>query len=140
MDFRAEFKITPIEEFNKVSKENEFFFWHFIAPNHNDSPYTVQALSTPRFNHKIVGDVLIEILNTFDIKIFESEMSKAPDFLIDRGIKSKSIYRRGFIPQFYGFHNGKLVAGTNWTSKCYCTEGVTEVILQTYPPDKIPFR
>lgn len=140
MDFRAEFKITPIEEFYKVSKENEFFFWHLIAPNHNDYAYSVQALSTNRFNHKFVGDVLVEILETFDIKIYESEMSTAVDFLIDRGIKSTSIYRKGFIPQFYGFHKGKLVAGTNWTSPCYCTEGITEVILQTYPPEKIPLR
>lgn len=140
MDFRSEFKITPIEEFRRVSKENEYFFWHFIAPNHNDLPYSVQALSTNRFNHKMIGDVLVEILDTFDIKIFESEMSTAFDFLIDNGIKSPSIYRKGFIPQFYGFHKGKLVAGTNLTSKCYCTEGITEVILQTYPPDKVPFR
>lgn len=134
MDFRSEFKITPISDFRKVSLENEIFFWHFIDDLHNDFNYTIQALSQPKFSNPIIPDVLPEIIETFGIKIFESKMSESFDFLISQGVQSSGIYnKRGFRPNFYGFRNGVLVAGTNHTHKCYCTEGVVEVILQTFP-------
>ena len=134
MDIRSEFKITPISDFRKVSSENEVFFWHFIDDKHNDINYAIQALSQPKFADPRIADALVEILNTFPIKIFESKMSESIDFLISNGVKSSGLYNfSGFRPNFFGFRNGILVAGTNHTHKCYCIEGVVDVILTTRP-------
>lgn len=132
MDIRSEFTITPISDFRKVSLENEVFFWHFIVDDQNKYRYHIQSLSQPIVLYR-QEDPLSYLLETFNIKIFESYTKDSIEFLLEHGYPSLKIYDHAFLPNFIGFRNGKFMYGTNNNVSCFCRDGVLDVVFQTYP-------
>lgn len=127
MDKRTEFQITPISEFKKIAKENEFFFWHFIPKNHSKSlsiqPITVEYQE---------GNSLDEFKKLLGIKLFQSYTEESVDFLLDMGFPEKRIWDKGnHNPLFLGFNKMRLVESTKF--HCYCREGIAKIIFKTNP-------
>lgn len=133
MDIRSEFKITSINDFRKVSRENEVFFWNFIVDDQNSYRYHIQALSQPLILYR-QEDPLVHLIETFGIKIFESYTKDSIEFLLELGYPSERIFHKGaFMPNFVGFRNHKFMYGTNHNVSCFCRDGVLDVMFQTYP-------
>lgn len=127
MDKRTEFQIIPISELNKIAKENEYFFWHFISKNHPGS-LSIQPIGSDYQE----GNSLDEFKKLLGIKIFQSYTEESVDFLIDMGFNQKRIWDKGvYNPLFLGFNRLRLVDSTR--NHCYCREGVSKIIFKTNP-------
>jgi|688.fasta_scaffold42739_6 hypothetical protein len=125
-------EIVTTKDYFKICQENEYFFWHFISNNNSHRSTVIKPVTniTGEYFHSPLN----EIQNQLGIKIYESFTEDSVDFLINLGYKSNNI----FLPKcgcfgslFIGFKHGVKVAGTAAEVKCYCTEGVTEVIYLT---------
>lgn len=81
------------------------------------------------------GNYLIHYHKIFGVKIYESYTQDSYDFLINLGYKSKNIYSINniWLPEFVGFKKGLLIDATHLMGKCYCAQGVLEVIRNTDP-------
>ncbi len=126
MDKWTEFQITPISEFERIAKENEFFFWHFVYKG--DSGLTIKPLGYKWET----GNALEVIQDTLGVKIYQSFTEDSVDFLVNLGLPSVKIFKnKKFSPSFFGFHRKRMVAST--IDHCYCREGITEIIFKTNP-------
>ena len=127
MDKWTEFQITPISKFNKIAKENEFFFWNFIPKNHSRA-FSIQPIKSEYQE----GNSLDEFKKLLNIKIFQSFTEESVDFLLDMGFPEKSIWdKKNYSPLFLGFNKLRLVDSTKFN--CYCRDGVAKIIYNTNP-------
>lgn len=126
-----DYKITS-KDFRKIASTNQFFFWHFTIddkPWLELHPYEVHMV-TP-----VIPNPLIEIVDTFNIPYFESEVKKEVDFIIQ--LKNGFVKRvwnpkQGFAPVILAFKGYKLLYNT-WDDFCYCSEGFIDMIYNTNP-------
>ena len=127
-------EIVTIQDYRRLCQENEYFFWHFVVKN-PDAALAIKPV-TNILNGRVFESPLNEIQKALNITIYESFVEDSIDFLLNLGYKSEQIYQPKcscFGPKFIGFKNGLKVAGTASEVKCYCTEGITEVIYLTNP-------
>ena len=127
-------EIVTVKDYQRLCQENEYFFWHFVVKNH-DNTLAIKPV-TQILSGKTFDSPLNEIQNALNIKIYESFVEDSVDFLLNLGYKSTSIYQPkcGCVsPKFIGFRHGLKVAGIHAEVGCYCTEGITEVIYLTNP-------
>ena len=128
----SELQITPISEFYEIAKRDEYFFWHFIPEEIHYSPTRIQ----PMFGAKDPDtNILIQYRDLFDIKIYESYTKDSYDFLVNLGYTSKFLFstKNTWLPEFVGFKKGLMIDSTHLKRKCYCPEGILEVIRNTDP-------
>lgn len=128
----SELQITPISEFYKIAKRDEYFFWHFIPEEIHYSPTRIQ----PMFGAKDPDtNILIQYRDLFGIKIYESYTKDSYDFLVNLGYTSKFLFstKNTWLPEFVGFKKGLMIDSTHLKRKCYCPEGILEVIRNTDP-------
>lgn len=128
----SELQITPISEFYEIAKRDEYFFWHFIPEEIHYSPTRIQ----PMFGAKDPDtNILIQYRDLFGIKIYESYTKDSYDFLINLGYNSKHLFSKKnfWLQEFVGFKKGLLIDATHLKRKCYCPEGILEVIRNTDP-------
>lgn len=126
-------EIVTVKDYHRLCQENEYFFWHFVV---NDGNMITTLKPVTNILGKTFESPLNEIQETLNIKIYESHIEDSVDFLLNLGYKSELIFDRNcncFGPKFIGFRNGIKVAGTAAEVKCYCTEGVVEIIYLTNP-------
>lgn len=124
MDKWTEFEITPISEFERIARENEYFFWHFVSKD--NLGVSIIPLGADYGN----GNSLELIREMLGVTIFQSFTEDSIDFLINLGLPSKKIKQdKFFVPSFFGFKRRRMVDST--IRRCYCREGITEVIYNT---------
>lgn len=125
------YKITS-KDFRKLASENEYFFWHFTVdkkPWLELQPYEVVM------NGEIIPNPLREIIDTFGVPYFESEISNEVNFIIQlKNGLSKRVWQPkiGFSPVILAFKRYKLLYNT-WDDFCYCSEGFIDMIYNTNP-------
>ena len=80
-------------------------------------------------------NILIQYRDLFDIKIYESYTKDSYDFLVNLGYTSKFLFstKNTWLPEFVGFKKGLMIDSTHLKRKCYCPEGILEVIRNTDP-------
>jgi hypothetical protein len=126
-------EIVTVQDYRRICQENEFFFWHFVVKEQSKS---LEIKPVTNILGETFESPLNEIQKVLNITIFESFVEDSIDFLVDLGYKSETIFQPTcgcFGPKFVGFRHGVKVAGIHSEVKCYCTEGITEVIYLTNP-------
>ena len=122
--------LISLNDFEKISNDNEFWVWHLI--DSIDNPLLeIQPLSKQidRFH------ALETIINKTQIPYFETVIYDAMDFLlyldntILQKLKTKKPNRMGTA--LLGFNHSRFVYST--LHYCYCPEGVLEVIAKLNP-------
>ena len=138
MDSRTESQIIDISEFNRIAAEEPVFFWHFVNKNALEkgcySGLGIKPISP--INGEKCFSPLEEIVNQFGIKVYESFIEDSLPFLYRFKYIGTQLYNPDcgcYGPKFIGFRNGIKIAGTAQEVKCYCAEGITEVIYLTDP-------
>jgi hypothetical protein len=110
-------------DFERISKENEFFLWNFVSKN---SKIAVR----PFFEEEDYQNPnpLKSILEFISIPYFESEIEKNYDFVMNLGNTfQKTVYQKNmFYPVLIGFNRKRVVSSTY--NSCYCVEGILEII------------
>jgi hypothetical protein len=132
-------KIITTKDFYNVARNNDYFLWHFIQKNQEDS--TLGLFSY--FKTKEHGDNKIkELLDLIDIPYFESYTEESLDFLYDLGIPYNNLWiskeppiplspPQRFNPILIGFNKFNKILTT--MDKCYCVEGILDIISTLNP-------
>jgi hypothetical protein len=117
-----------VEDFNRISKENEFFLWNFVIQGMTSH---IKPLFEPE-DYKYPNP-LKSILELIPIPYFESDLSESYDFVMNLGnVFTKNVYKQNmFYPLIIGFNKRRVVSSTY--SRCYCVEGVLEIIGELNP-------
>jgi hypothetical protein len=120
---------VTVEDFNRISQENEYYLWHFVK-----KVYTPALEIQPYFDDKTEKYKLKTILDMVDIPFFESYTEDSVDFLINLGFSAKKFWSGGkeFAPIMIGFNKNRKVTSTK-DGICYCTEGIIDIVYQLNP-------
>jgi hypothetical protein len=120
---------VTVEDFNRISQENEYYLWHFVK-----KVYTPALEIQPYFDDKTEKYKLKTILDMVDIPFFESYTEDSVDFLINLGFSAKKFWSGGkeFSPIMIGFNKNRKVTSTQ-DGICYCTEGIIDIVYQLNP-------
>lgn len=127
-------KVTH-KDFNKLAKEHDYFLWHFLQKNQNNTDLTLRSIYEG--DNKGALYHLNILLKEIDIPYFESYTEDSIDFLHELGIpysklwdpnfnfnpKSKDTY---FHPVVIGFRKFEKTMTT--LDVCYCVDGVLKII------------
>lgn len=128
-----ESKKIKLEDFQNVSKNNQYWLWHLTLPKPNDF-LEIQPLDEEP-NEDIGYHVFREIVSQTKIPVFQTKMIEVVDFVlyldnkILEAFKNKKQDELGAL--ILGFNHSKLVDHT--INRCYCSEGVINILLSLNP-------
>jgi len=135
------------KEFDKIAKENEYFLWHFLQKDQENTALMTWSI----FKEKVaVGsqdleNVMKVVLDKIDIPYFESYTEDSIDFLIDMGFDGKQLwaphkYKNWYVdrnsyfsPLVIGFKRKRIITSTFEKGNCYCHEGIIGIIGKLNP-------
>jgi hypothetical protein len=119
---------VSIKDFDRISKENEFFLWNFVT---DEMGTHIRPYFEPEDYTK--PNPLKSILEFIPIPYFESDLEKSKDFVMNLGnVFTKTVYQKGmFYPVIIGFNRKRVVSSTY--SYCYCVEGILDLIGELNP-------
>jgi hypothetical protein len=136
-----ETKFVTIDKFSEVARNNDFFLWHFLKKNQEKGILSLFSYSK---NKEGVDNKIKEIIDLVGIPYFESYTEDSIDFLHDvGGFEYKQLWNNGnthnlminnderFNPVIIGFKKFNKVSDT--FKKCYCVDGLLEVITDLNP-------
>lgn len=130
-------KIITINDFQNVARNNEYFLWHFLQKNQEDSILGFYSYFKKRENlpHK-----LKELIDLVEIPYFESYTEDSLDFLNGLGIPYERLWSSGnlnirpnqrFNPLIIGFKKFSKISST--MESCYCVESLLDIISDLNP-------
>jgi hypothetical protein len=118
-----------ISDFDRISKENEFFLLHFVSKE--KMMISVNSV----IDYDDYYNPLGKILNIIDIPYFEVYLDfDSVDFLKNLDdVFIKKIYQHGYFqPVIVGFNKRRMVSST-FPPNCLCTEGIIKIIEDLSP-------
>jgi hypothetical protein len=118
-----------ISDFNRVSKENEFFLLHFVS--REKRMISVNSV----MDYYDDNNPLHNILNIIDIPYFEVYLdSNSVDFLINLDdVFIKRVYQNNYFqPVIIAFNKNRMVSST-YPPNCLCVEGIIKIIEDLNP-------
>jgi len=118
-------------EFERISKENEYFLWNFVIQGQGTSSNHIKPLFEPEDYRN--PNPLKSILELIPIPYFESDLEDSYDFVMNLGNTFlNTVYQKNmFYPVLIGFNRKRVVSSTY--SRCYCVEGILEIIEDLNP-------
>lgn len=127
-------KVTHKDYF-KIAKENEYFLWHFLQKEQNESTLVLSTI----IGEKTERNPLPTIIDNLDIPYFESYTEDSLDFLVGLGFDMNKLYqnvkgldhKRKFGAIVVGFKKFSKVSST--FDYCYCPEGIVSVLNDLHP-------
>lgn len=135
-----------VEDFKKISIGNDYYLWSFLQKKQHLTSLTIWSvvdgpLTNPKYKIK---NHLLELLEIFPIRLYESYTEDSVDFLMNLGIHHENIFIRKFLknskhlrkeqyynPHIFLFKGSKLLDST--LNHCYCVEGVTKMLIDNAP-------
>jgi hypothetical protein len=135
-------KIITINDFYDVARNNDYFLWHFLQKNQEKGVLGIHSYF--RTNERLNKNSLKEIIDLVDIPYFESYVEDSIDFLHDvGGFEFNQLWNYENIPNSTDFkdvrYNPVLIGFKKFSKvsdtlgKCYCVDGVLEVIADLNP-------
>jgi len=138
-------EIITIKDYDRIAKENEYFLWHFVQKNQENTESVFYSIFVEHnFKKDKETDVtyrenqLLTILDKINIPYFESYTEESIDFLINLGVPGDRLWMppkdiKKYVPkEFYfppiilTFHKSLFKKSTFDT--CYCPEGLMDII------------
>jgi hypothetical protein len=135
----VERKIITINDFQNVARNNEYFLWHFLQKNQEESNLGFYSYFAERKND---NHILKEILDLVKIPYFESYVEDSLDFLNGFGVPYERLWSppntlevipscQFFSPSIIGFKKFSKISST--LESCYCVEGLLDIITDLNP-------
>jgi hypothetical protein len=136
---------VKVENFKEIASKNEYFLWHFLMEEQNESTYALWSIFDQRYDtfiNDFAPNPLNFLLSEINVPYFESYTKDSMDFLINLGIDGRILFNRSrngvnrpkrmyYQPIIIGFKKTAQMWNTHKT--CYCIEGITEVVLKMNP-------
>ena len=132
-------KVTH-KDFYKHAKEHDYFLWHFLQKNQNDTDLNLRSIYEG--DNKNSLHHLNLLLKEIDIPYFESYTEDSIDFLHELGIPYSNLWNPNFNftpknkntcfhPVVIGFK--KFEKKITTLELCYCIDGVLKIIGELNP-------
>ena len=121
-----------VQDYEKISRENEYYLWHFVRKN-DTGPEMIYSYFEEEQSKK--GHQLKGILDKIDIPYFESYLEDSFDFLINLGISANLLWiseTKEFNTIILAFNKRRKVTST-FEGHCMCMEGILDMIYQLNP-------
>jgi hypothetical protein len=118
-----------VNDFERITKENEYFIWHFVNPN---SATQLKSIFQP--DNPFNPNPFIPILKSISVPYFESDSQESYDFLInlDTPFIVNAHKNNTYNPVVISFNRKRMVNHT-FGPYCYCIEGAIELIGELNP-------
>lgn len=132
-------KVT-VKDFYQISKQNEFFVWHFLRENQCSERLELCSYFEEK---KDASHTTKFLLDRIPVPYFESYTEESIDFLLDMGVPERFFRRKieehefngnklsRFSPLFFTFNFRKMVGCSMYG--CYCSEYLLEQIMNLNP-------
>jgi hypothetical protein len=131
-------RIITVNDFQSVARNNEYFLWHFMQKNQEESSLLLYSYFDKREGEE---NKIKEIMDLVNIPYFESYTEDSIDFLNALGIPYENLwspknmtpnsFHKTFNPIIIGFKKFNKIKTTQ--DICYCVEGVLEIISELNP-------
>jgi len=120
---------VTVNDFERISKDNEYFIWHFVNPN---SATQLKSIFQP--DNPFNPNPFIPILKSISVPYFESDSQESYDFLInlDTPFIINARKNNRYNPVVVSFNRKRMVNHT-FGPYCYCIEGAIELIGELNP-------
>jgi hypothetical protein len=125
-------KQIRIQDFERVSSENEHYLWHFVKKNGPGPEMIYSYFEKEGF---MKGHQLKGILDKIDIPYFESYVDDNIDFLINLGMSGQKLWipeSKEFNPIMLSFNKRRKISST-FEGHCMCMQGVLDMIYELNP-------
>jgi hypothetical protein len=128
-------KHITVEDFRKVGLYNEYWLWYF-TPSQIFPSHVIQPIEGP--SDDLGVHAFKYLIEQLQIPVFESKTQESMDFLIslDPNLVSKNLYypeSQTYVPIILGFNYMRLVSSTHHPKKCFCFEGIIEIVGEMNP-------
>ena len=129
-------EMVTVQDFDRISRENEYFIWHFLM-NDDFSQPTMRSIFSENEKHYRSPNKMIQFLEIFDVPYFESYIDDSMDFLDTLGVplqflKSGEGENRLINPFMLTFNRRRLVNAT-YNGFCVCASGITKLLYDLNP-------
>jgi hypothetical protein len=125
-------KIT-INDYERISRENEYYIWHFVRKTNMGNRAIFSIFDEPEFGPDMPHE-LRAFLEICDIPYFESYVEDSVDFL-DNLIQLSRLLNKNdnkLNTCVLGFNKRRMVTST-MDGHCLCVEGISEIIYKLNP-------
>jgi hypothetical protein len=126
-------KVT-VQDFEKISRENEYFIWHFLMSYDYSQP-TMRSIFDEYEGNDYSPNRMVQFLEIFDVPYFESYANESIDFLDKLGAPLEKLRipsEPDLKPCVLTFNHRRLVNAT-YNGFCLCPEGLTDLLYNLNP-------
>ena len=127
-------EMVTVQDFDRISRENEYFIWHFLM-NDDFSQPTMRSIFSENEKHYHSPNKMIQFLEIFDVPYFESYANESIDFLDKLGVPLEKLRiktKTDLNPLILSFNHRRLVNAT-YNGFCLCPEGLTDLLYNLNP-------
>jgi len=127
-------KKVTVQDFEKISRENEYFIWHFLMSYDYSQP-TMRSIFDEYEGNDYSPNRMVQFLEIFDVPYFESYANESIDFLDKLGAPLEKLRipsEPDLKPCVLTFNHRRLVNAT-YNGFCLCPEGLTDLLYDLNP-------
>ena len=127
-------EMVTVQDFDRISRENEYFIWHFLM-NDDFSQPTMRSIFSENEKYYHSPNKMIQFLEIFDVPYFESYANESIDFLDKLGVPLEKLRiktKTDLNPLIISFNHRRLVNAT-YNGFCLCPEGLTDLLYNLNP-------
>lgn len=127
-------ELVRVQDFERISRENEYFIWHFLMNDDYSQP-AMRSIFSENEKHYRLPNRMIEFLEIFDVPYFESYANESIDFLDKLGVPLEKLRiktKPDLNPLVLSFNHKRLVNAT-YNGFCLCPEGLTKLLHDLNP-------
>lgn len=125
---------VTVQDFERISRENEYFMWHFLMNETYTQP-TMRSIFSENEKFYRSGNKMVEFLNIFDVPYFESYADDSIDFLDMLGVPLEKlrVFNTPDLKPFVIVFNHKRLVTATYNGFCLCPEGITDMLYELNP-------
>jgi len=126
-------KVT-VQDFEKISQENEFFIWHFLMSYDYSQP-TLRSIFDEYEGNNYAPNRMVQFLEIFDVPYFESYANESIDFLDRLGapLEKLRIPSKPDLKSCVLTFNRRRLVNATYNGYCLCPEGLTDLLYDLNP-------
>jgi hypothetical protein len=127
-------ELVRVQDFERISQENEYFIWHFLMNDEFSQP-TMRSIFSENEKYYVSPNKMIQFLEIFDVPYFESYANESIDFLDKLGAPLEKLripFKPDLKPLVLSFNHRRLVNAT-YNGFCLCPEGLTDLLYNLNP-------
>ena len=127
-------ELITVQDFDRISQENEYFIWHFLMSYDYSQP-TMRSIFDEYEGNDYSPNRMVQFLEIFDVPYFESYANESIDFLDKLGAPLEKLRipsEPDLKPCVLTFNHRRLVNAT-YNGFCLCPEGLTDLLYDLHP-------